>query len=174
MSSQGGQAQTGLRSFALQVTGHKWQAWQPFSIKTKSVHFLFLPQIFVMFWSEWKFKYRETVLWNSHLYPSTLFQSRTLQRTTSTPARGNHQVHLARSPQYIVAPHKKISYLNRKMSKIDFFSWVFLEGRKMPPWGWVFSLSFWLEFCAWVLVFLPTGVKKKAWYSHNLIELMRN
>ena len=31
----------------------------------------------------------------------------------------------------------------------------------MPPWGWVFSLSFWLEFSAWVLVFSAAGVKKK-------------
>ena len=33
----------------------------------------------------------------------------------------------------------------------------------MPPWGWVFSLSFFLEFWAWVLVFSAAGVKKKAW-----------
>ena len=32
----------------------------------------------------------------------------------------------------------------------------------MPPWGWVFSLSFWLEFSAWVLVFSAAGVKKKS------------
>ena len=31
----------------------------------------------------------------------------------------------------------------------------------MPPWGWVFSLSFWLEFFSWVLVFSAAGVKKK-------------
>ena len=34
--------------------------------------------------------------------------------------------------------------------------------RKVPPWGWVFSLSFWLEFSAWVLVFSAAGVKKRA------------
>ena len=31
----------------------------------------------------------------------------------------------------------------------------------MPTWGWVFSLSFWLEFCVWVLVFSVARVKKK-------------
>ena len=37
----------------------------------------------------------------------------------------------------------------------------------MPPWGWVFFLSFWLEFWAWVLVFLAADVKKKAWLRHH-------
>ena len=32
----------------------------------------------------------------------------------------------------------------------------------MPPWGWVFSLSFRLEFCTWVSVFSAAGVKKRA------------
>ena len=42
------------------------------------------------------------------------------------------------------------------------FSLSFLLLGEMPPGAWVFFLSFWLEFCAWVLVFLAAGVKKKS------------
>ena len=41
------------------------------------------------------------------------------------------------------------------------FSWVFTNWSKVAPRGWVFSLSFLLEFCHWVLVFSAADVKKK-------------
>ena len=48
--------------------------------------------------------------------------------------------------------------------------WVFFLSfsnlSKVAPRGWVFSLSFLLEFCPWVLVFSAVDVKKKAWHKH--------
>ena len=45
--------------------------------------------------------------------------------------------------------------------KDEFFSWVFTNWSKVAPRGWVFSLSFLLEFCPWVLALSATDVKKK-------------
>ena len=51
--------------------------------------------------------------------------------------------------------------------KDEFFSWVFTNWSKVAPRGWVFSLSFLLEFCPWVLVFSAADVKKKAWSKYT-------
>ena len=46
----------------------------------------------------------------------------------------------------------------------------FANGRESPPKGWVFFLSFLLEFCPWVLVFSAGGVKKKP-VLHSSVNL---
>ena len=55
--------------------------------------------------------------------------------------------------------------------RLSFFSWVSLKRRKVPPWGWVFSLSFRLEFCTWVSVFSAAGVKKKSLWYNKILRL---
>ena len=54
--------------------------------------------------------------------------------------------------------------------KIKFFFLSFPNWRENPPRGWVFSLSFWLEFFPWVLVFSTAGVKKKPGLVSNLLK----
>ena len=56
----------------------------------------------------------------------------------------------------------KICIFPLKKCNVEFFSWFFFNLRKKTPRAWVYFLSFWLEFCAWVLVFLTTGVKTKS------------
>ena len=48
------------------------------------------------------------------------------------------------------------------LSKRWVFFLSFTNLSKVDPRGWVFSLSFLLEFCPWVLVFSAVDVKKKA------------
>ena len=55
----------------------------------------------------------------------------------------------------------KILSFEEKISWVLVFFLSFAYGRERPPKGWVFSLSFLLEFCPWVLVFLAGGVEKK-------------
>ena len=60
----------------------------------------------------------------------------------------------------------KILSFDEKVSWNLVFFLSFAYGRESPPKGWVFFLSFLLEFCPWVLVFSAGGVKKKAWYKY--------
>ena len=55
----------------------------------------------------------------------------------------------------------KILSFDEKVSWNLVFFLSFANGRESPPKGWVFFLSFLLEFCPWVLVFSAGGVKKK-------------
>ena len=55
----------------------------------------------------------------------------------------------------------KILSFDEKVSWNLVFFLSFAYGRESPPKGWVFFLSFLLEFCPWVLVFSAGGVKKK-------------
>ena len=54
----------------------------------------------------------------------------------------------------------KILSFDEKVSWNLVFFLSFANGRESPPKGWVFFLSFLLEFCPWVLVFSAGGVKK--------------
>ena len=53
------------------------------------------------------------------------------------------------------------------LSKRWVFFLSFTNLSKVDPRGWVFSLSFLLEFCPWVLVFSAVDVKKKAWFKQS-------
>ena len=57
----------------------------------------------------------------------------------------------------------KILSFEEKNSGISVFSLSFAYMRESPPKGRVFSLSFLLEFCPWVLVYSVGGVEKRAW-----------
>ena len=57
----------------------------------------------------------------------------------------------------------KILSFEEKLSGISVFFSTLAYERESPPKGWVFCLSFLLEFCLWVLVFSAGGVIKKAW-----------
>ena len=48
---------------------------------------------------------------------------------------------------------------------MSFFSWVLKNWSKVAPRGWVFSLSFLLEFCPWVLVFSAGSVTEVGQYQ---------
>ena len=60
-----------------------------------------------------------------------------------------------------LTPPEKFSFL-AKSFQIEVFSWVFWKRETLLPKGWVFFLSFWLEFVPWGLVFAGAGVKKKS------------
>ena len=49
----------------------------------------------------------------------------------------------------------------KRHSNLGYFLEFFFNFGKKPPRAWVFFLNFWLEFCAWVLVFLPSVLSKK-------------